>query len=282
MQRNKELIKTIDIEGNVLELIVLHPTHKIAQEANLQYNLKVSSLIRNSSKTGERLLLRSEINNYLVTAGIWTKEDAIEMENLGLKIRACEFKLKQGGIKLSEARELAITMGEFRNRMLVLYNKRQQLDSATVESVAENHKFNFLVSKCSVVPNSELPYFSDLNDYLERSDQQASVDCAKAMAKILYGFDDSLSSNLFEVKWLKEAGFVDDRGRYINRDKKLVDRNGRLIDEEGRFINNDGEFIDINGIKVDGNGNLFVTETHPFIDDNTGQEIPITLKDSGA
>jgi len=279
MQRNRELVKTIDTDGKELELIVLYPTHKIAQEANLQYNLKVSNLIRTSGKTGERLLLRSEINTYLVTTGIWTKEDAIEMENLGLKIRACEFKVKQGGIKISEAREFAITMGEFRNRMLVLYNKRQQLDSATVESVAENHKFNFLVSKCSVLANSELPYFMDLNDYMERSDEQASIDCANTMAKILYGFDKNVSANLFEVKWLKEAGFVDENGRYINQEKKLVDRNNRLIDKEGRFINNDGEFIDINGVKVDGNGNLVVTETRPFIDDNTGQEISICIKE---
>jgi len=121
METNRTVVDTHDNEGKPLKLVVLQPTNKIAQDANMAYNIKRANLIREGGENGERLLLRSEVDEYLEKSGIWTAKDALRIEQLGMKIRACELILRKGGIKISDARKVAIQMGDMRNDMLALY-----------------------------------------------------------------------------------------------------------------------------------------------------------------
>jgi len=274
MEQIKEKFSCND-NGNDICLVVMYPNHKIIQDANLQYNYKMSSLIRQAMKTDERLLMRSELESHLNKLGIWTKDDALTMEKLGLEIRACELMLKKGGLKKSEGKQLAIKMSELRNNMIKLYNKRQQYDSLTVESVAENHRFNFLASKCILIDPTNEPYFKSLDDYIDKSSEPAAIGGATILAKMLYGLQDDIKSNLFEIQWLKKAGFVDDMGRYINSKGEFTDKDGRRINEENRYINENGDLIDKNGNLIDKNGDFYIIEPKPFIDDETGEQIEI-------
>jgi len=272
MENIKECLVTKDIDGKDVEICVIYPKNKIIQEANLVYNLKMASLIRQGSGTNERLLLRAEAEDYLIKNGLWSNEDKIKMEELGLRVRACELMLRKGGLKLSEGRQLAIEMSELRNQMLQLYTKRQQLDSTTIESASENHRFNFLASKCILNKQTEKPYYKDFNDYLDKSSEFVAIEGAKKLAKMLYGLEENIKSTLFEIQWLKKAGFVDDMGRYIDKQGKLTDKDGRHINENGRYINEEGNLIDKSGNLVDTKGD-FTVESKPFIDDETGNPV---------
>lgn len=275
MGKTKEclVVKNVDEEKNI-EICVIHPNHKMIQEANLVYNMKVASCIREGKGTNERLLLRAEVEDYLVKNNIWSNDDKINMEQLGMRVRACELLLRKGGLKLSEGRQIAIEMSERRNQMLQLYTKRQQLDSATIESVAENHRFNFLASKCICYGETEKPYFKDLTEYLDRSFETVAVEGAAKLAKMLYGLEDNIHSNLFEIKWLKKAGFVNNDGKFTDRGGKLTDKDGRHINEDGRYINEESNLIDKSGNPVDAKGD-FVVEAKPFIDDETGNLVEL-------
>jgi len=268
MEDKKTIVQTKDNKGNDLQLAVLRPTNKIAQEANMAYNLKRSNLIRQGGENGERLLLRSEVEDYLEKAGIWTSKDALKMEQLGTKIRAAELLLRKGGLQLADARRIAIKMGEMRNDMLELYNKRQQLDSATVESVAENYRFGVLVTKCTVHADTGNLYFKSYDDYVERGDDEAAMAAAQALAKMLYGLEEDFRSALFENRWLKEAKLMDKNGRYTNRQGHFVDRDGKLINEDGRYIDEDGKFVDRAGRPVDIVGDFVVPNPEPFVDED--------------
>ena len=254
MEQINESFVDKDVNGNELNLVVIYPNNKIIQESNLQYNYKISFLIRQASKSEERLLMRSEMDEHLSKIGIWTKEDVLKMEQLGTRVRACELMIRKGGLKKSEGRQIAIEMGELRNQMLRLYNKRQQFDSCTIESTAENHRFNFLASKCICMELSNEPYFNNLDDYMSRSTESVAIRGATILAKFLYGLNENIRSSLFEIQWLKKAGFIDDMGRYINKSGKLIDKNGNPVDEKGDF---------------------FINESKPFIDDETGELIEI-------
>lgn len=272
MDNKRILVETKDTDGNPLKLIVLRPGNKIIQEANLAYNLKVAQLIRQGNTDGDRLLLKSELENYLRNSGIWTTKDIMRVEQLAIEVRAAELMIKKGGLKLSEARELAIGMAEKRAEILAIYEKRQSLDSATIESHAENFRFEFLAVKCILFADTGRQYLKDHDDYINRSTEEAVIDAVKVLANIVYKLEDNIRMTMFEMQWLKEAGFVDDNGRYI-KDGKLVDRNGRLVDDKGRYINEQGQLINKDGSLIDEKGNLLSQVSKPFIDDNTGEEV---------
>lgn len=276
MENKRKLVNTTDVDGQPIKLAVLHPTNKINQDANMGYNLRMADLIRSGSKPGaQRLLLRAELEEYLSTMGIWTIQDQLEVEKLALEIRAHELFLKSGGIKISEGRALALQMAEKRQMILEKHAKRLQFDSTTIESQAENFRFEYLVVKCVVFADTGKPFLKSHDEYVERQDQIAVMECVKILANMIYGIEDNVSLNMFEMTWLKDAGMINDNGRYTKSDGTIVDRDGRLIDEKGRYINREGKFIDTFGRRVDENGNLWVDDSKPFIDDTTGEMVVI-------
>jgi hypothetical protein len=264
----RELIKTIGQDGKSLELAIIRPGHKLMQDANMIYNLKVSQLIRKAVDGGERLLLRSEVEDYLIKTKIWTNDDVSKIEQFGLRIRAIEFMLQKGGIKLSDARKLAIEMSSLRAQIMVLYNKKQQLDNSTIEAFSENQKFSFLMVKCTMFADTGKPFLNDEDDYLERGDEIAVIDAAKCLSKILYGIKEDISMNFYENKWLKDHNFIDKRGRLLNTDGGFIDKEGNKVDEDGRFIDSNNCLIDKNGIKVNENGDFIIENPKPFLNDD--------------
>jgi hypothetical protein len=270
-----ELVKTKDVDGNDLELGVFKPNYKISQEANLVYNLYFSKLLKEYAKRGEKPMLRAEVDQYLKDAGIWTNKEDEKIQSLVSQIRSKELKLKKGGIKKSEGRQLALEINDLRTEMIKLYAKKQQLDSSTIESMCENHKFNFLVSQCVVFPETKENYFKDFDDYLDRADEVASIDCAKKLAELIYNISSNLNLSFYESEWLKKAGFINEDGKFVDENGSFIDKTGRKINIDGRFIDEDGNLVDRDGNKVDSLGNLIIDDSKPFIDDKTGKEVII-------
>ena len=162
-------------------------------------------------------------------------------------------------------------MGEMRTEILTLAAKRNQLDSATIETVAEDYKFNVLVSECTFHADTDARYFSSHDDYIERGDEVAAIAAAEQLSHMLYGYNPNFGMELFENQWLQEAGYMNDDGRYINRGGQLIDRQGKLVDEVGRYINDKGDFTDQEGRAVDMTGDFLVKDALPFTDENGGE-----------
>jgi hypothetical protein len=276
MESKRTVIDTVDENNQPIKLAVVRPNNKVNQEANMGYNLRMAELIRNGSKNGSnRLLLRAELEDYLAEMGIWTMKDQLEVEKLALEIRANELLLKRGGIKISEGRAMALQMAEKRQLILEKHAKRLQFDSATIESHAENFRFEYLLVKCLVLADTGKQFLKDHDEYIEKQDTEAVMEGARILANMIYGIEDNVQKKMFEMKWLKDAGMINDEGRYIKSDGTIIDRDGRLIDKNGRYINKDGQLIDTFGRFVDEHGNLLVDESKPFIDDETGKAVII-------
>lgn len=276
MESKRQVLETVDAVGQPLKLIISTPNHKVSQEANMAYNLKVSSLIRRGVQGKERLLLRSEVEAYLLSAGVWTIEDTQKLQQLSIEIRAAELAIQRGGIALTEARRMALEMGEKRTEIMALVGKRQQLDSATVESVAENYKFAILATKCIRYADDNKLFFSGYDDFMNRGGEDGVVAACELLAEMVYGVARDIQDNLFESRWLKKAGFVDDTGRLVNKDDHLVDEDGRLVDDQGRFIDENGDFVDLHGVRVTETGDFCCTNPKPFTDDD-GNEVDVCL-----
>ena len=264
---NNIVVKTSDKDGNDIELFIRTPGHKVLQEAQMVYNVKLTALIRQSIVDGSQLFSKEQLEQHLQELGIWTDKDVRKFLELQIEIRSSELKLKEGGIKVSEAKKIAIRMKVQRATLLSLYNRRSQFDGITMESMADNHRFNFLITKCVIHKKEDVPFFSNIQDYEKRQNEQCSVDAATALAAHLYGCSSDMEANLTENKWLKEFKFADDQGRLINDNGDLINQNGDLVDENGRFVDKDGNFVDNQGRRIDEDGNFIVEKPKPFIDD---------------
>jgi len=276
MDGNRKTFDTIDKDGKPIKLAIIKPTNRLNQDANLAYNLKVSVLIRKGAESpDQRLLLRAELENYLSKTGIWTMRDNLKVEALSLEIRAAELQLKKGGMKISEARQLAIEMSEKRRAILDLHEKRQQFDSATVEAQAENFRFEFLLTKCLVNAETGAQYLRGHDDYINRQTEEAVVAGAKELANIVYNVEENIQISMFEMRWLKEAGLIDDEGRFVNNKGEFVDKNGRSVNEDGVYLDQRGQMVDAHGRAIDEKGNLLIEMAKPFIDDETGESVVV-------
>lgn len=273
MEKQRTVVKTSDHDGNDLDLAILKPTTRVVQEGQRHYNLKLAELVRRAGEGYESLISRHQLDDYLKKIGVWTPADQVTFQRMNIQVRECERKLKQGGIKLSEARQLALRMRDLRVSLVELYSKRQAFDNTTMEQEAENHRFKFLMTQCVVHAETGEPFFTGLDDYEAQDGEDHVADAAQALAAELYGYDPKAADETFENRWLRDHGFMNADGVLLNRDGAMVDRAGRLINEHGQYVDEQGNPVDVEGNRVDDAGRVLVDAPQPYLDDETGEPI---------
>ena len=254
-------IESIDKEGNERIVAVANPTAKDRNEAQLHYLKAFRRALENGA------ILRQKLEDYLRDQKIWDEEKETRYTEIVKEIASGEKKLASGGIKLSEAKEIAFNMRDCRNEFRVLVAERTSMDANTAEAQADNASFNYLVYSCTVDPNSGKRIFDSLDDYEENADEPFAAKAAAALADKLYQLDPDYEKGLPENKFLVQYKFADDKLRLLNEDGNLVDTEGRLLNDDGRYVNEEGELIDVDGNLVNEQGD-FVSEFSPFLDDS--------------
>ena len=254
-------IESIDKEGNERTVAVSNPTAKDRNEAQLHYLKAFRRALENGA------ILRQKLEDYLRDQKIWDEEKETRYTEIVKEIASGEKKLASGGIKLSEAKEIAFTMRDCRYEFRVLVAERTSMAANTAEAQADNASLNYLVYSCTVDPNSGKRIFDSLDDYEENADEPFAAKAAAALADKLYQLDPDYEKGLPENKFLVQYKFADDKRRLLNEDGNLVDTEGRLLNDDGRYVNEEGELIDVDGNLVNEQGD-FVSEFSPFLDDS--------------
>jgi hypothetical protein len=263
---------TATIDNKEVTFLVRSPTLQDQKEATKVYNSAFTDALKSKA------VVRAKLDDLLVEQGLWDDAKQMRFATLQAQILEGERKLAKGGISLSQARDEALKMKKLREDLRELIAVKTNLDTHTAEGQADNARFNYLVSVCTVYNDTKKPYFSNYEDYNSKSgtDLVAGL-AAQNLAGMLYGLDNDYEEKLPENKFLKQYKFVDDKLRLINKDGKLVDGEGRLIDENGRFINEKGEFVDKDGNLVNQEGD-YVIEFKPFLDDE-GKPVVLETKE---
>jgi len=259
MSANKKVIK-VEIGGKEVELAVLRPNAKVRQDAQKVYN----KAFRDAVESGA--ILRAKIESVMREQKLWDDAKEAGLRKLQGQIAEKERKIRSGGIKLSEAREMAIQLRRDRDELRALNSERMSLDNNSCEAQADNAQFNFFVSACTVHANDGKPYFKSYEDYMTKEDDPAVGPAASALAKIIYNLEDDYEKKLPENQFLLKFKFADDSLHLIDKQGRKIDADGRLVDQEGRYINEAGEYVDREGNRVDADGNYLVDEK-PFLDD---------------
>lgn len=260
MAQNKVEIKSKDLEGKEVTVYVTRPTDEDYKKAQIASNTAFKDAVMSGA------MLRSKLNEFMLEQGLWDDKKQKRLEELENTIRDNLVKLKSGGIKLTEGKEMALEIRSARMERTLLEAKRQELDEYTVESQAENARFDYLVSVC-VKDKKGKPIFKDLDDYKQKGTEPYASEAAGALANMLYGLDQDWESNLPENKFLKKFKFVDEKLRLVDKDGNYITKDGKRIDENYRYIDENGNFVDADGNPVDEDG-LPIVETQPFLDDD--------------
>ena len=281
--KNEKVIESEDKDGNVVKILVKNPTAEQYRDSQIEYNRAFRAALDSGA------LLRQKINDHMVDQGIWGEDKEKQYQKFVDDISQQEEILKGGGIKLSEAKEVALKLRNLRNGFRDLLSERNALDSNSAEGQADNARFAELVRVCMVNPDTGQPYFPSQTDYDSQADQPWVVEASSELANMLYGLDPSYEGNLVENKFLKEFKFVNEDLRFINSAGHLVDVDGRLINEDGQFIAyrtkkaeetqdvNELYFVNVDGDEVvsvkdeDGNETWVkksIVKRKPFLDDN--------------
>lgn len=217
---------TVIKDGQEIELMIKNPSLKEKEEAEA---IKIRWW---NKAVKEGCVFAENLNKVLEDQGIWNTEKQTKLDELRLELSNIFDKLDKGGIKLSEAKSLAIHARQIRNEISFLTFDRIRYISNTVEGISSDKEFQYLVS--AMVYNKDgKKYFKNFEDYLNRAGDLDAYQVSAKVSEYLYGGG---ADQYPENKFLKEYGFCDDKLRLVNKDGNLVDIENKLIDEDGNYI----------------------------------------------
>ena len=241
---------TTDKDDKEFELVVTTPTTRQLLEAEKVYKKAFREALEDGA------MLRKKLNMYMVEQKIWTEEQEKEYMDVIKNINLMDYKLNKGQdddgkkLKLSEAKDIALSLRDKRDEFKDLISERQSLDHLTAEGQADTERFSYLVFVCTKDFLTNKPYYTDFDDYQEKANDQASVDAAKHVGEIVYEIDPEYEDSLTENRFLKRFNFADKENRLINKDGNPIDRDGNLLDPEGFLLNDQGKRININDLPI--------------------------------
>jgi len=178
-----------------------------------------------------------------------------------------EEALAAGKIQLTEGYDIAVKeMKSARIAIQMLLSERNASEQNSAEGVAEQQRFNYLVSRCTLNNETGQPIFENKEDYLTRSEEPWAFQAAAIFSQLNNGLDADYLGSLPENKFLKTWGFVDEYYRLVNKEGELVDEENKLINEIGQWVNSEGELVDEQGKRLDEEGFLVIDENVVFYD----------------
>lgn len=202
---------------------------------------------------------RSTLMDFLINSGFWSEEKQNKIKELDNKITEGERQLARGGrtkdgqpFTKQQAKELAINMIRWRDDQLQLFIELRRFDNMTIEGIAEEASFDFLVARCSFADGK--PIYSSYEDFIANKNTALALRCQEELSKLLYG-SASVEDNP-ETQFLKKYKFVNDDLKFINENGELVDSAGRRVNEKGQYIDEYGNVVNENGDRIDDDGNL--------------------------
>jgi len=250
--------------NNVVKLTVKPIVFEDREEADRVYAARIASLIRD--RGNRKLLLRDELEQFLKDNGVWTEEDEKKIQSISKEIEQLFNKLKKGGDKAWNGRQLCINIMDKRKEMLKVASKKQQLDSVTIESIAENDRLDYYVYSCTVYSDDGKNFWESFEDMKNDRSSDVYLKSYINVMKYLYGVDPEYEKNLPENKWLRKYGFINENLEYTDRKTgEKVDKSGNSIKQLEKEIQEERELLEGE-----------IKEEQPFVDDETNEPIQIT------
>jgi len=249
-----------------VEYVVERPGSSVLAQSQLEYSKAFAKAVANKA------LLRKTLEHVMREQGLWDDDKQSEYDDLIKTVNTNLRKLQEGGCHIQEAKRFAIAIREARSKLRELLIDRNELDVNTAEGMAENTRFNFMVTECFKDVKTGKKVYDSVDAYLNDNNERA-LEAAGKLSSMMYGIKSDFEKHLPENKFLVEYGFMDEEFRYLDEEGRFVDDEGRLVDEQGRYIDEQGNFVDVDGNPVDEEGE-WIVETRPFFDSSGKSVVP--------
>ena len=170
--KNSRVVESVDKNGDPVKVGVKPPSSDNYRDSQLVYNAAFRAALDSGA------LLKQKLNDYMEDQDIWNDDKEKEYEKVSNGIRDKESILKGGGIRLSEAKDIAIELRDLRTEFRDLLSEKNALDTNSAEGQADNARFVELVRLCIVNPDTDQPLFPDQKDYEAQADQPWVIDAS--------------------------------------------------------------------------------------------------------
>jgi hypothetical protein len=234
-------------EGGKINILVRKPTAK-----DLNMAQKIGAKVwTDSVKDG--LFTKQSLAKFMEDNNIWNQQKQKERDTITQSIDNLEKELalgrsSGGKLKVSEGKAKAIELRRLRNNLRNLIAERISLESNTAEGLAENAKFNYLVSSCTFYEDGRKVY-SNVEEYNNKAEDEIAFQAAATLGEMMFQLDKNYEENLPENQFLKRFHLVDN-------ELSLIDKEGNKVDVDGTRVNEDGWLINEKGERIDREGNL--------------------------
>jgi len=262
MSKPEEKKRTFEV--NNVKYAVQPPTMEDFAKAN-----RLRSETFNELFMEGKTLLRDQLEEELRKRQLWSDDREARYQKLRREVIDFEFVLAKGGIKLSDARAVAIKMRDKRQEMVELLSSRTNLDSNTCEGKADAVRFNSLLVSTLVYEDSGERVYAGLDEYINGQDEEVAETAGSELFYLLSNTEQS-DDRLPENKFLKKFKFTNDKYQLVNKEGKLVDEDGKCINELGQYIRwtseKDWVLVDELGRDLNKDGD-FAVEHSAFLDE---------------
>lgn len=231
--------ETTTPDGKPVTLEVRRPNLAIQQKAQLAYAKAYADLVSGGA------LLRQRLVDVMRKQNLWDDAKEAEAQAIGERMRSASRKVPdengktlEKGVTKAEARAAAIELRRARGELARLLAERNAMEANTAERLAEDARFNFYVAHCTVYAESGKPYFTSVDDYLNRSEETDAFAAADHFGRLYYDVDPDFEKKLPENAFLLKYGFCDQELRLVDKEGKFVDEKGNVLEippEEERF-----------------------------------------------
>lgn len=211
----------------------------------------------------KKMPLKIEIEKVLTDKGLLDLESNTEkVKSISKQIKDSEIELRKAvrnerRMTKAEGREIALKMKRLRSELSSVGNELNNLFNNTVESYADNERWEYFIYATTVYADSGERYWKSFAAYRNDTDSPVYAEARKRFLSHLTGINnDELEKSYYENKWMVKMGFMNDKGQLIDEKGRLVDEDYRLISPEGYYVNESGERIDLFGNRIDKDGNL--------------------------
>lgn len=252
---------TVKVGDKEVKLKIMNINSDIRLESHKYYSKAFADALEN------KFPLRIEVEVMLKNKGLLNAEtNEEESKDLRETISRMEMELRKGikdnrKMTKDEGRELALAIRKARVHLMGLVNPLNQYYNNTAESYADNERVQFFIYSTTVHSDSGDRYWKSFDEFKSVAENDPVALAASNKFVFNYaGVDPDFEKELYENKWLRKMGFMNDNLQLLNAKGQAVDEEGRLVDPDGRFINDKGEFIDRSGNRVDEDGKLMVDE----------------------
>ncbi|TXT66128.1 MAG: hypothetical protein BAJALOKI3v1_50128 [Promethearchaeota archaeon] len=218
-----------DNQDKEIKLMVKNITAQELSDADMYYAGRVAEILRNNK---QKLLVRSQVDDYLKESGIWTEKDEKAISDIQNTINEKLNILRKGGISKQSGRNITIEVTKLRSKIVEIMRKRQTFDDSTIESIAERDRKDYIIHTCIVDPDTGEKYWETIDDLKNDKLTDIYAKSSDMVDRVIFDFDPDFENKLPEVKWLKKYKFVDDNLRYIDPNTgEHVDEFGNPLDE---------------------------------------------------